>query len=233
MNRIHSVALARTTTLTRYLGALAVLAVGVDHIEQYYVDYYRAVPTIGTLFALDFVAATVIAVGLMLPLRRLTRTVRRSPVHPAGARRHRHRCRDARRPAGQRERGPVRVHGGRLPQRDRAFDRLRRRRHRLSLGLPRAARPVARRAKAPPHPPQGTRTMTTRNFLSIASAAVALVVAGCGGASSSSTSSAGKAYGAPRRMLRQHRAVRLCMRSPIRSSARSSSMPRAARSTTS
>ena len=73
MNRIHSVALARTTTLTRYLGALAVLAVGVDHIEQYYVDYYRAVPTIGTLFALDFVAATVVAVGLMLPLRRLTR----------------------------------------------------------------------------------------------------------------------------------------------------------------
>jgi hypothetical protein len=72
MHRIHSVAPASTTTLTRYLGALAVLAVGVDHIEQYYVDYYRAVPTIGTLFALDFVAATVVAVGLMLPLRRLT-----------------------------------------------------------------------------------------------------------------------------------------------------------------
>jgi hypothetical protein len=72
MNRTHSVALARTTTLTRYLGALAVLAVGVDHIEQYYVDYYRAVPTIGTLFVLDFIAATVIAVGLLLPLRRLS-----------------------------------------------------------------------------------------------------------------------------------------------------------------
>src|SRR4029077_13101590 len=72
MNTIHSVALARTTTLTRYLGALAVLAVGVDHIEQYYVDYYRVVPTIGTLFALDFVAATVVAVGLVLALRPLT-----------------------------------------------------------------------------------------------------------------------------------------------------------------
>jgi hypothetical protein len=73
MTRIHSVALARTMTLTRYLGAVAVLAVGVDHLEQYYVDYYRAVPTIGTLFVLDFISAAVIAVGLVLPLGRLTR----------------------------------------------------------------------------------------------------------------------------------------------------------------
>src|SRR3954453_8240216 len=72
MTRITSVALARTTTLTRYLGAVAVLAVGVDHIEQYYVDYYRTVPTIGTLFVLDCISATVIAVGLLLPLGRLT-----------------------------------------------------------------------------------------------------------------------------------------------------------------
>ncbi len=72
MTTTHSVALASATTLTRYLGAVAVLAVGVDHIEQYYVDYYRAVPTIGTLFVLDFMSATLIAVGLLLPLRRLT-----------------------------------------------------------------------------------------------------------------------------------------------------------------
>src|SRR4051812_29027814 len=72
MTRGNPIALARTTTLTRYLSAVAVLAVGVDHIEQYYVDYYRAVPTIGTLFVLDFIAATVIAVGLLLPLGRLT-----------------------------------------------------------------------------------------------------------------------------------------------------------------
>src|SRR3954454_20368602 len=72
MTRDNSIVLARTTTLTRYLGAVALLAVGVDHIEQYYVDYYRAVPTIGTLFVLDFIAATVIAVGLLLPLGRLT-----------------------------------------------------------------------------------------------------------------------------------------------------------------
>lgn len=54
-----------------YLGALSVLAIGVDHIEQYYVDQYSAVPTIGTLFLLNFVSATAVAIGLLLPLRRL------------------------------------------------------------------------------------------------------------------------------------------------------------------
>ena len=56
----------------RYLGALAVLATGVAHIEQYIVDDYSSVPTIGTLFLLNFIAATVIAVGLIAPLRRVT-----------------------------------------------------------------------------------------------------------------------------------------------------------------
>lgn len=56
----------------RYLGALAVLATGVAHIEQYAVDNYSTVPTIGTLFLLNFVAAIVIAAGLIAPLRRVT-----------------------------------------------------------------------------------------------------------------------------------------------------------------
>jgi hypothetical protein len=56
----------------RYLGALAVLATGVAHIEQYSVDNYSTVPTIGTLFLLNFIAAIVIAAGLIAPLRRLT-----------------------------------------------------------------------------------------------------------------------------------------------------------------
>jgi hypothetical protein len=56
----------------RYLGALAVLATGVAHIEQYAVDNYSTVPAIGTLFLLNFIAAIVIAVGLIAPLRRLT-----------------------------------------------------------------------------------------------------------------------------------------------------------------
>jgi hypothetical protein len=58
--------------VSRYLGALAVLATGVAHIEQYSVDNYSTVPTIGTLFLLNFIAAIVIAIGLVAPLRRVT-----------------------------------------------------------------------------------------------------------------------------------------------------------------
>ena len=56
---------------SRYLGALAVLATGVAHIEQYAVDNYSTVPTIGTLFLLNFIAAVVLAVGLVVPLGRI------------------------------------------------------------------------------------------------------------------------------------------------------------------
>jgi hypothetical protein len=45
--------------------------VGIDHIEQYYVDFYSVIPTIGTLFALNFASATAVALGLMAPLARL------------------------------------------------------------------------------------------------------------------------------------------------------------------
>src|SRR4051794_30037749 len=61
----------RTTSILRYLGALSLLAVGVDHLEQYYVDYYRAVPTIGTLFLLNFVSALLVSVCLVAPVRRI------------------------------------------------------------------------------------------------------------------------------------------------------------------
>jgi hypothetical protein len=57
---------------SRYLGAAAVLATGIAHIEQYSVDGYSTVPTIGTLFLLNFIAALVIAVGLIAPLRRVS-----------------------------------------------------------------------------------------------------------------------------------------------------------------
>ena len=55
----------------RYLGALAVLATGVVHIQQYYVNDYSTVPTIGTLFFLNFVSALVITAGLVAPLGRV------------------------------------------------------------------------------------------------------------------------------------------------------------------
>jgi hypothetical protein len=61
----------RAASLMRYLGALALLAVGIDHIEQYYVDYYRAVPTIGTLFVLNFVSALLVSLCLVAPVRRI------------------------------------------------------------------------------------------------------------------------------------------------------------------
>jgi len=56
---------------TLYLGALSVLATGVDHIQQYYGDSYSSVPTIGTLFFLNFVSAVVVAAGLVAPLGRV------------------------------------------------------------------------------------------------------------------------------------------------------------------
>jgi predicted membrane protein len=55
----------------RYLGALSVLVTGVVHIQQYYDQDYSTIPTIGTLFFLNFVGAVVIAVGLIAPLGRV------------------------------------------------------------------------------------------------------------------------------------------------------------------
>jgi hypothetical protein len=57
--------------VARYLGAAALLAVGIDHLWQYSADSYSVVPTIGTLFALNFASATVVAIGLVAPLQRL------------------------------------------------------------------------------------------------------------------------------------------------------------------
>jgi hypothetical protein len=54
------------------IGALAVLATGADHLEEYTANQFSTIPTIGTLFLLNFIAATVIGVGLLLPLQRIT-----------------------------------------------------------------------------------------------------------------------------------------------------------------
>jgi hypothetical protein len=60
----------KTANLMRYAGALAVLAVGIDHIVEYYAYDYRALPTIGTLFLLNFLGAMVIGLALLAPIRR-------------------------------------------------------------------------------------------------------------------------------------------------------------------
>ena len=44
---------------------------GIDHIQQYFGASYSAIPTIGTLFALNFVSAVLLAAGLVAPLERL------------------------------------------------------------------------------------------------------------------------------------------------------------------
>lgn len=57
--------------LLRFAGALALLGVGIDHIVEYYGDSYSVIPTIGTLFALNFASATIVTAGLLAPVRRL------------------------------------------------------------------------------------------------------------------------------------------------------------------
>jgi hypothetical protein len=57
----------------RYLGAAALLGVGIDHIQQYLGASYSVIPTIGTLFALNFVSSVLLAAGLVAPIERAFR----------------------------------------------------------------------------------------------------------------------------------------------------------------
>jgi hypothetical protein len=54
----------------RVLGALALFSVGAVHLQQY-LFLYSAIPTIGTLFLLNFAGATAIGLGLIAPTERL------------------------------------------------------------------------------------------------------------------------------------------------------------------
>jgi hypothetical protein len=54
------------------VGALAVLATGADHLEEYTVNQFSTVATIGTLFLLNFIMATAIGIGLLLPIGRIS-----------------------------------------------------------------------------------------------------------------------------------------------------------------
>jgi hypothetical protein len=58
--------------VARVLGAVALLAVGAIHLQQYF-ELYSEIPTIGTLFVLNFVGAVVVCVALLAPLERLGR----------------------------------------------------------------------------------------------------------------------------------------------------------------
>jgi hypothetical protein len=54
----------------RLLGALAVLATGAVHLYEFE-HFYAQIPTIGTLFFLNFLGATAIGLGLLAPIERL------------------------------------------------------------------------------------------------------------------------------------------------------------------
>jgi hypothetical protein len=54
----------------RLLGALAVLAVGGVHLYEF-AHFYSPIPTIGTLFFLNFLGATAIGLGLLAPIERI------------------------------------------------------------------------------------------------------------------------------------------------------------------
>jgi hypothetical protein len=54
----------------RLLGGLAVLAVGAVHLHEY-TGLYSQIPTIGTLFFLNFVGATAIGLALLAPVERI------------------------------------------------------------------------------------------------------------------------------------------------------------------
>ncbi len=53
----------------RMLGALALLVVGGVHFQVYQYEFYSAIPTIGPLFFVTFVAATGLGLFLLVPIR--------------------------------------------------------------------------------------------------------------------------------------------------------------------
>jgi hypothetical protein len=59
-----------TWPAARALGAIATLAVGAVHLQQYF-KLYSGVPTIGTLFVLNFIGATIVGLALLAPLERI------------------------------------------------------------------------------------------------------------------------------------------------------------------
>ena len=59
----------------RFAGAVALLVTGAVRLQQVVGAHYADIPTIGTLFALNFAGATLLALGLLAPLERLTGSV--------------------------------------------------------------------------------------------------------------------------------------------------------------
>lgn len=69
----------------RAIGALALLAMGVIHLQQYYGGYYSEIQTIGTLFLLNFAGGLGLAVALLSPIERIAGRAVTCLVAAAGA----------------------------------------------------------------------------------------------------------------------------------------------------
>jgi hypothetical protein len=63
----------RAAAILRTVGAVAVLVVGAVHLYEWVAEHFRAVSIIGPLFLLNFAGATVIGLGLLVPVARLRR----------------------------------------------------------------------------------------------------------------------------------------------------------------
>ena len=69
MNQHHKRTMFAQVALV--LGAAGVLATGADHLYEYWANQFSTVATIGTLFLLNFISATLVGLALLLTLRRL------------------------------------------------------------------------------------------------------------------------------------------------------------------
>lgn len=61
--------LVHRLAIARLIGAASLLAIGGVHLQQYIVQDYRVIPTIGPLFLLNFIAGTVLGVYFLVPAR--------------------------------------------------------------------------------------------------------------------------------------------------------------------
>jgi CBS domain containing-hemolysin-like protein len=61
--------LATSARIARGVGAIALLVVGGVHFEQYTVGHFSVIPTIGPLFLLNFISATILGLVLLVPMR--------------------------------------------------------------------------------------------------------------------------------------------------------------------
>jgi hypothetical protein len=64
---------SRAVLAVRVCGALLVIFVGADHLYEYSHDDYSVLPTIGTLFLLNFISATLVGALLLAPVKRVFR----------------------------------------------------------------------------------------------------------------------------------------------------------------